>query len=337
MKQARYWISLEGGTIQCVLCPHRCTIRDGTTGVCGVRKNEGGALVSSVWGLSVAASVDPIEKKPLYHLMPGSLSFSIATVGCNMRCAFCQNSDISQYPAHAGCVAGETLPPEQVVEAALDRGCSSVSYTYTEPTVFMEYMVDTARIARQAGLLNVAVTNGYTSPDVIRDDLAGLIDGANIDLKSFSDGFYRRLCSARLAPVLDAIQAYYESGTWIEITTLIIPGENDSPDELRETARFIRSLSPDIPWHISRYYPRYRHHGAGPTPVESLEEAREIGLGEGLLYVYTGNVAGHAGEHTFCPSCGQQVITRRGFFVEKKAMQGGSCSRCGQNIPGRFP
>jgi len=201
----------------------------------------------------------------------------------------------------------------------------------------MEYMVDTARIARQAGLLNVAVTNGYTSPDVIRDDLAGLIDGANIDLKSFSDGFYRRLCSARLAPVLDAIQAYYESGIWIEITTLIIPGENDSPDELRETARFIRSLSPDIPWHISRYYPRYRHHGAGPTSVESLEEAREIGLGEGLLYVYTGNVAGHAGEHTFCPSCGQQVITRRGFFVEKKAMQDGSCSRCGQNIPGRFP
>lgn len=337
MKQARYWISLEGGTVQCVLCPRRCIIGDGRTGICGVRKNECGTLCSLVWGKSVTASVDPIEKKPLFHLMPGSLSFSIATVGCNLRCSFCQNSDISQYPVHTGGITGEELLPEEVVEAAVARGCGSVSYTYTEPTVFMEYMVDTARLAKQAGLLNVMVTNGYTTPEVIRDDLAGLIDGANIDLKSFSDDFYRRLCSARLAPVLDAIQAYVAAGIWIEITTLIIPGENDSHRELRATARFIRSLSPEIPWHVSRYYPRYRYHDAPATPVEILEEAREIGLGEGLLYVYTGNVAGHAGEHTVCPGCGQQVITRRGFFVENKAMQGSSCSRCSQNIPGRFP
>ena len=253
MKQARYWTALEGGAVQCVLCPHRCTIKSGRTGICGVRKNEGGALLSLVWGLSVAASVDPIEKKPLYHLMPGSLSFSVATVGCNFRCVFCQNSDISQYPHQTGGVTGDELLPEDVVMAAAARGCASVSYTYTEPTVYMEYVVDTARLAKRSGLLNVMVTNGYTGPEIVRSDLAGLIDGANIDLKSFSDDFYRRLCSARLAPVLDAILSYFAAGIWIEITTLIIPGENDSEQELKEIARFIRGMSPDIPWHISRY------------------------------------------------------------------------------------
>ncbi len=336
MKQARYWKADEDGTVHCLLCPHRCTIRDGRTGICGVRKNEGGTLFSLVWGRSVAASVDPIEKKPLYHLLPGSLSFSIATVGCNMRCAFCQNSDISQYPRHTGGVTGEDLPPGEVVRAALARGCASVSYTYTEPTVYLEYALDTARLARQAGLLNVMVTNGYTSPEIVRNDLAGLIDGANIDLKSFSDGFYRRLCSARLAPVLEAIQAYFEAGIWIEITTLVIPGENDSEEELREIARFIRSMSPDIPWHISRYFPRYRYQDAPPTPVESLETARETGLGEGLRYVYTGNVMGRARENTVCPGCGHTVIARKGFSLENRSMQGSLCSRCSQNIPGRY-
>ncbi|HPW69721.1 MAG TPA: radical SAM protein, partial [Deltaproteobacteria bacterium] len=186
MKQAQYWKAREDGTADCLLCPHCCTIRDGKIGICGVRKNERGTLYSLVWGLIIAASADPIEKKPLYHLLPGSLSFSIATVGCNMRCAFCQNSDISQYPHHTGGVTGEELGPEEVVRAALARGCASISYTYTEPTVYLEYALDTARLARQAGLLNVMVTSGYISPGIVKDDLAGLIDGANIDLKSFS-------------------------------------------------------------------------------------------------------------------------------------------------------
>ena len=336
MKEAKYWTAHPDSVVRCYLCPHRCTIRDGRTGLCRVRMNEGGTLYSLVWGRSIAASVDPVEKKPFFHLLPGTLSFSIATVGCNMRCAFCQNSDISQYQARVGDVPGEDLPPRQVVESAMAQGCSSVSYTYTEPTIFLEYALDTAHLAREAGLLNLFVTNGYINPEIVRTDLAGLIDGANIDLKSFSDGFYRRLCSARLAPVLEAIEAYFEAGIWIEITTLVIPGENDSPQELREIARFIRAMSPDIPWHVSRYYPRYRYREAASTPVEILERAREIGRSEGLNYVYTGNVAGHAGEHTLCPGCGATVIARRGFFVENTAMQGSQCSRCGRNISGRF-
>lgn len=337
MKEARYWKGLDNSSrVQCELCPHQCTIGPEKTGVCGGRQNKGGVLRSLVWGRSVAGNVDPIEKKPLYHFFPGSLAFSIATVGCNLRCTFCQNSDISQYPIHTGKITGDELLPEDVVQSAISKGCASISYTYTEPTVYLEYVIDTARIAHQSGIANVMVTNGYINPDIVRQDLAGLIDAANIDLKSFSDGFYKRLCSAKLSPVLDAISAYHEAGIWIEITTLIIPGENDSKEELREIARFIRSLSQDIPWHLSRFYPRYLYDKASPTPVEELEAAREIGLSEGLLYVYTGNVAGHAGENTFCSGCGQRIIARMGFSIMEKAMRGKRCSRCGQTIPGRF-
>ncbi len=337
MKEARYWKGLrESSRVQCELCPHQCVIVPGKTGICGVRRNDEGTLMSLVWGRSVAENVDPIEKKPLYHFLPGSLSLSIATVGCNLRCTFCQNSDISQYPLNTGEITGRELLPGSVVQSALRNDCASISYTYTEPAVYLEYVVDAARMAHQSGIANVMVTNGYINPDIVKQDLAGLIDAANIDLKSFSEDFYKRLCSARLSPVLDAIAAYYEAGIWIEITTLIIPGENDSPQELREIARFIRSLSPDIPWHISRFYPRYRYDKASPTPVEDLEAAREIGLSEGLSYVYTGNVAGHAGENTFCRGCGQRIIARVGFSVQERAMNGNKCSRCGQTIPGRF-
>lgn len=336
MKEARYWTEAAGGRIQCMLCPHHCSIGIDKTGICGVRKNKEGKLYALVWGKSVAENVDPIEKKPLYHFLPGTLSFSIATVGCNFRCSFCQNSDISQYPINTGEIAGRELSPEDVVKAALQSGCASISYTYTEPTIYLEYVIDTARTAKQNGIANVMVTNGYINPEIIKNDLAGLIDAANIDLKSYSDAFYKRLCSARLTPVLEAIKAYHGAGIWIEITTLIIPGENDSEEELREIARFIKSISPEIPWHLSRYYPRYRYDSAPPTPVEELETAREIGLSEGLAYVYTGNVAGNTGENTFCHACGKQIITRKGFFVAARAMRGNTCGHCGQTIPGRF-
>lgn len=337
MKEARYWKGLDdSSSVQCELCPHQCIIGPGKTGVCGVRRNNDGTLMCLVWGRSIAENVDPIEKKPLYHFLPGSRSLSIATVGCNLRCTFCQNSDISQYPLHTGEVTGREMLPGYVVQSALRNECASISYTYTEPTIYLEYVIDTARMARQSGVANVMVTNGYINPDIVRRDLAELIDAANIDLKSFSEGFYKRLCSAKLAPVLDAVRAYHEAGVWIEITTLLIPGENDSKEELREIAGFIRSLSPDIPWHLSRFYPRYRYDKASPTPVEGLEAAREIGLGEGLSYVYTGNVAGHAGENTFCKSCGQQIIARMGFSITEKVMSGNRCSRCNQTIPGRF-
>jgi pyruvate formate lyase activating enzyme len=336
MQQARFYEAAQGSSVRCTLCPHRCLIADGRLGICGVRKNYGGTLVSLVWGRSVAANVDPIEKKPLFHFMPGSRAFSIATVGCNLRCAFCQNSDISQYPHDAGGITGEPLPPEDAAASAARTGCRSISYTYTEPTVYLEYVLDTSVQARARGLFNTMVTNGYTSTEVITNELKGLIDAANIDLKAFTESFYKRLCSARLAPVLDAIRAYHESGIWIEITTLLIPGENDSDSELRDIASFISSLSPDIPWHVSRYYPRYRYDKAPPTPVASLERAREIGLSEGLHFVYTGNVMGHEGENTVCPGCRNVLISRRGYLVELSNVTDGACAFCGRAVPGRF-
>ncbi|HHO76598.1 MAG TPA: AmmeMemoRadiSam system radical SAM enzyme [Deltaproteobacteria bacterium] len=336
MKEAIYWKSLGDGRVQCVLCPHECIISEGKTGFCGVRKNVSGVLASLVWAKSVAASVDPIEKKPLFHFYPGTTAFSIATVGCNMRCRFCQNSDISQYPTQTGEITGRDMLPEDVVGSAISSGCESISYTYTEPTIYVEYVLDTAEIARGRGIKNTMITNGYISTDVIREKLSGLVDAANIDLKSFSDTFYKKLCSARLQGVLEAIRAYYEAGIWIEITTLLIPNENDSAEELKDIASFICSISPDIPWHISRYYPHYLYDSAPPTSVTKVEAARDIGLSQGLKYVYTGNVMGHIGENTFCHHCGAEIIKRQGFSVTQKAMRGNTCLHCNQTIPGRF-
>ncbi|HOS96235.1 MAG TPA: AmmeMemoRadiSam system radical SAM enzyme [Deltaproteobacteria bacterium] len=336
MEHARFWEKAAGDKVRCVLCPHHCLIADGKVGVCGVRKNYGGTLITLVWGRSVAANVDPIEKKPLFHFLPGTKAFSIATVGCNLRCRFCQNNDISQYPVETGRVTGDEFPPDEVVASAVKTGCRSISYTYTEPTVYLEYALDTAVKAHEQGLSNTMITNGYTSTDVISTELKGVIDAANVDLKAFTESFYKKLCSARLSPVLDAIQAYHDAGVWIEITTLVIPGENDSDAELRDIAAFISSVDPDIPWHISRYYPRYHYDSAPPTPVATLERAREIGLSEGLHFVYTGNVMGHEGEHTFCPACRRLLIERRGFSIVQNTMKGDACGSCGHTIPGRF-
>ncbi|MGD0822758.1 MAG: AmmeMemoRadiSam system radical SAM enzyme [Desulfomonilia bacterium] len=336
MKQARFWVKADENKVRCFLCAHRCLIADSKTGVCGVRKNEGGVLYSLVWGRSISANVDPIEKKPLFHFLPGSSSFSIATVGCNFKCAFCQNSDISQYPQDSGRITGDELLPEAVVSAALRSGCKSISYTYTEPTIYLEYALDTAVLAKDRGLFNNMITNGYTTPEVIASDLKGTIHAANIDLKAFTENFYRKLCSARLAPVLDAIQTYHDNGIWIEITTLLIPGENDSDEEMRDIASFISSINPDIPWHISRYYPRYKYDSAPPTPIKTIERAREIGLSEGLNFVYSGNVMGHVGENTYCPNCKKLIIARKGYFIERIAMKGQACEYCSHIIPGRF-
>lgn len=336
MKKASYWKKLDDKAVRCELCPHRCIIKEGGVGVCGVRKNIEGELYTLVWPKAVAANVDPIEKKPFFHVLPGTLAYSIATVGCNFRCRFCQNSDISQYPILTGKIAGDELPPAEVVGQAKANGCASIAYTYTEPTVFMEYVIDTARLSAREGMLNLLVTNGYISTDIIRQDLKGLIDGANIDLKSFSDRFYRRLCAGRLQHVLDSIRAYHESGIWLEITTLVIPGENDSMEELKDIAGFIRSVSSDIPWHVSRYFPRYLYDKAPPTPLATIEMAREIGLSEGLKFVYTGNIASSGGEDTYCPECGSLLISRTGFFVKENNIKKGRCNRCNNVIPGRF-
>jgi len=332
MKEAMFYRAGPGQHVTCALCPHGCRIPPGGVGICCVRENRAGTLVTRVYGKAVAAHVDPIEKKPLFHFQPGSRSFSIATVGCNLACAHCQNAEISQMPADRGRIAGEDLPPEAVVSRALDAGCASVSYTYTEPTVYYEYAYDTARLAAAAGLKNVFVTNGYTQAEPLRA-IQPWLHAANVDLKSFRDDFYRRVCRGRLQPVLDTLALLKSLGVWLEVTTLVIPGWNDDPGELRDLAAFLRGLDPEIPWHVSAFHPTYRMTDRPRTPVAALREARRIGLEQGLLYVYTGNAPGDDGENTICPACGACAIRRHGFRVVERNLDGDRCAACGHRLP----
>jgi pyruvate formate lyase activating enzyme len=319
--------------VHCFLCAHHCRIGVGELGLCGVRRNIDGVLHTLVYGCPVSTAVDPIEKKPLFHFLPGSLSYSVATVGCNFNCLFCQNSDISQMPREAGRVVGRTFSPEDLVEAALEEGCRSISFTYTEPTIFYEYARDCARLASREGLKNVFVTNGYMTAQAL-DDIDGVLHAANVDLKSFSDEFYRTMTGARLKPVLDSIRRMWEMGVWVEVTTLLIPGRNDSPDELRSLAAFLVSVSPDIPWHVSRFHPTYRLLDVPPTPVESVERALAIGREEGIRFVYGGNIPGHSSESTVCPRCGETVVERQGLRLRHNGSRQGRCPRCSAPIPG---
>lgn len=334
VREALLWEPSEAGAVRCRLCNHRCRIAPGRAGLCGVRENREGKLCTLVYGRLVAENVDPIEKKPLYHFAPGSLSYSIATAGCNFRCAHCQNYQISQVERDQGRLPGHFVPPEDVVQRAEEAGCRSISYTYTEPTVFFEYALDCMKLARSRGLRNVFVSNGYMALEGI--ELAGpYLDGANIDLKSASDSFYREVCGARIEPVFEGIREWVRRGVWVEVTTLVIPSRNDSRAELREVARFLVSLGRNVPWHVTGFYPTYRMTDEPPTPVSTLLTAREIGLEEGLRYVYAGNRPGSGGEETLCPSCGAVVIARRGFNVTRASITaGGSCSACGAAIPG---
>lgn len=339
MKEALLYDKLEDQRVRCRLCAHRCSIASGQRGVCQVRENRGGTLLSLVYGRVISQAVDPIEKKPLFHFHPGSRSFSIATVGCNLRCSFCQNAEISQMPRDEGMIQGPQVEPEAVVTAAQRHGCSSISYTYTEPTVFFEYALDASRLAHAAGLANVFVTNGYMSADMLdmmsAEGSPPLMDAANVDLKSFSDEFYHRTCGASLQPVLESLRLMKRRGVWVEVTTLLIPGLNDSESELRELVRFVVSdLGAETPWHVSRFHPTYRLMDRPPTPVSTLRRAREIGLEGGLQYVYEGNVPGMGGEDTVCPQCGKVVIGRRGFSVLEHHAHGGICAYCQASIVG---
>lgn len=334
VRAAVLWEAQGERAVRCLLCSHRCRIPDGRSGLCGVRENRGGTLHTLVYGRLVARNVDPIEKKPLYHVHPGSLSYSIATAGCNFRCAHCQNYEISQVQRDAGTIPGRFAAPEAVVATAVAEGCRSVSYTYTEPTIFLEYALDCMRLARRAGLLNVFVSNGYQSPECVAL-AAPYLDAANIDLKAMTDSFYRSVCGARLEPVLRTIRDLWARGVWVEVTTLVIPHHNDSAEELREAARYLVSVSPDLPWHVTGFYPTYRLSDEPPTPAASLSAARSIGLEEGLRYVYTGNRPGLGGEDTVCPSCRRIVIERRGFSMVRSTLTPeGACSVCGARIPG---
>ncbi len=333
MKEARFYEKREGKRVKCHLCFHECSIKDGSRGICGVRENRAGSLFTLVYGKSISEAVDPIEKKPLFHFLPGTNIFSIATVGCNFKCLHCQNYSISQAPAGQGEIPGETLPPERIVFLAQQTGCQSIAYTYTEPTIFLEYAMDTAKLASLGGLKNVFVTNGYITPEALRA-MKPYLDGANIDLKSFSEDFYRKVCGARLQPVLDSIRLYKDLGIWIEVTTLVIPNHNDSEDELRRIARFIADTDRDIPWHVSQFYPTYRLLDQPRTPLKILERARQIGFEEGLKYVYQGNVPGAEGENTYCPGCGKLLIERFGYTNRTYAIVGGRCPDCGEEISG---
>jgi len=305
----------------------------GDTGFCGVRENRNGTLVSLVYGRTVAQNVDPIEKKPLYHFLPGSAAFSVATAGCNFRCRHCQNASIS-HPLPADIRGlGIELAPERIVELAVDTGCRTIAYTYTEPTIFFEYAFDTARCARERGLKNILVSNGYITAAALAE-IAPYLDGINIDLKTFRDRTYRELCSARLEPVLDTIRRCRQLGIWTEVTTLIIPDWNDQPDELRDIAEFIAAVDPDMPWHISRFHPAFKMRDKPRTPVAVLETARQIGHEAGLHYVYPGNVGQTENGNTRCPHCRELVVERSAFAGDPRRMHAGACPGCGTCIAG---
>jgi pyruvate formate lyase activating enzyme len=329
-REAMLYERLESDLVRCSLCAHRCTIKPGRRGICGVRENEDGTLYTLVYANAIAAHVDPIEKKPIYNFLPGSRSFSIATVGCNFHCRFCQNADISQAPREGSALRGEELLPEQVVRAAKSYACDTIAYTYTEPTIFFEYAYDTAKLAQREGIKSIFVTNGYMTLEALKE-IERYLDAANVDLKSFDDGFYRRVCGARLEPVLETIKAMHERGVWVEVTTLLIPGLNDGDDELRQIAHFLAGISPDVPWHVSRFTPQYRMLDRPPTPEDTMHRAAEIGHEAGLRYVYVGNLPGNKFENTICPSCGAVAIHRIGYHTTLN-LDDNRCASCGQEL-----
>jgi len=334
MKEAMLYDKLDGQRVRCRLCAHQCIIREGERGICQVRENRQGQLISLVYGRAISQAVDPVEKKPLFHFYPGTVAFSVATVGCNFHCAFCQNADISQMPRDQGRILGRETSPRQLVSAAKHYGCRSIAYTYTEPTIAFEYTYDTAKLAHKEDIKNIYITNGYMTAEMLRM-FHPYLDAANVDLKAFTDDFYRKVCGARLQPVLDSLKVMKELGIWVEVTTLVIPTLNDSEAELHDIATFIaRELGPETPWHVSRFYPTYKMLDKPPTPVSTLKRAREIGLEAGLRYVYEGNVPGQGGEDTYCPHCHQPVIKRFGFTVRERNLRDGKCEYCGTEIDG---
>ncbi|MGE4557942.1 MAG: AmmeMemoRadiSam system radical SAM enzyme [Desulfovibrionaceae bacterium] len=336
MNEARLWKRQKGDTVQCRLCSHYCVIPAGERGRCGVRENQAGTLMTLVYDRVAAINLDPVEKKPLYHFMPGSATLSLGTNGCNLNCSFCQNSDLSQTPRQFGRVEGQAVSPQRLVDAALARGAASVSYTYSEPTVFFELMADTASLAHEQGLRNIMVSNGFMSRECL-DELAGLIDAANIDLKAFSEAFYKEQCGGALKPVLENLKTIRSLGWWLEVTTLVIPGLNDSEPELRDLARFIHDeLGSETPWHVSRFHPTFRLSDCASTPTSTLERAWEIGRDAGLSFVYVGNVPGAQANSTFCPDCGSMLLDRQGCWFRSTSMSDGRCGECGREIAGEW-
>ena len=330
--EACLWEKRDDQRVHCFLCAHECKISDSKYGICGVRQNRSGSLYTTIYADVIAAHVDPIEKKPMYHFLPGSQSFSIATIGCNFQCGFCQNWQISQASTKGGYAHSRRVcPPEKVVDEARANHCRSISYTYTEPTIFFEYAFDTARLAHEVGVYNIFVTNGYMTKQAL-EMIRPYLDAANVDLKSFSDDSYKKNCKARLEPVLETIVAMKSLGIWVEVTTLLIPGENDSDDELKHIAEFLAGVDCMIPWHVSRFHPDYEFTAHQATPVETLYRAKEIGQRAGLSYIYPGNVT--EGTNTLCHQCRDPIIERRYMDLKNFRLEDGRCPHCGAAIAG---
>ncbi|MCS7163609.1 MAG: AmmeMemoRadiSam system radical SAM enzyme [Thermodesulfovibrio sp.] len=332
MKEALFYEKLLDKKVKCNLCNHHCIISEKSRGICGVRENRDGVLHTLVYGKVIAYHIDPIEKKPLFHFYPGSASYSIATVGCNFHCLHCQNYTISQYTKFYENIPGEDFSAEDVVKEAKAAGCESISYTYTEPTVFLEFAYDCMVLASQQRIKNVFVSNGYMSEEVVKF-IAPYLNGINIDLKGDED-FYKKICGAKLEPVMNNIELFKKLGVWVEVTTLIIPDHNDSETFLRRAAKFIASIDSSIPWHVTQFYPTYKLTDKPRTPIEILKKARKIGFEEGLKFVYTGNVPGEGGENTYCPNCKKLIIERFGYFITKLNIKNSKCIYCGNLIEG---
>ncbi len=350
MKEAYLYQKLKNEKVRCQTCCHQCIILPGKQGICQVRENRNGKLYSLVYAKACAENIDPIEKKPLYHFRPGSRSLSIATVGCNFRCLHCQNWQISQQQITDNgqqIIIGENLLPKKVVEDAIKNNCQSIAYTYTEPTIFLEYALDTMKLAKipsvanetkrskgsnvSGQISNVWVSNGYMTKETI-ELIAPYLDAINIDLKSFSDDFYQKYCRARLSPVLESLKLLRRKKIHLEITTLIIPSLNDSNKELEQIAKFVfQELSPETPWHLSRFFPAYQALKHPITPIETLIRGRKIGLRAGLKYVYLGNVGDHSGNDTYCPECQALMIERTGYQI-RRFDKDGKCSKCEANL-----
>jgi pyruvate formate lyase activating enzyme len=336
MKKAMLSEKLSGNRVRCHLCAHHCLITEGKKGICQVRENRDGTLYSLVYGRTISQNIDPIEKKPLFHFYPGSTAYSIATPGCNFRCAWCQNWEISQMPKKQHLIAGYEATAEQIVSKAKQGVCRSIAYTYTEPTIFFEYAYDIARLAHAAGLTNIFVTNGYMTGEMLKT-IQPYLDAANVDLKAFRDKTYHQYVGAKLQPVLDSLKIIKQLGIWLEVTTLVIPGLNDDQSELLDIAQFIlQELGADTPWHISRFFPGYQLMDLPPTPLKTLEQAWEMGKSVGLKYVYLGNVSSTEKQNTYCPDCGTLLIRRHILGILANRIKEGYCPDCGSALAGRW-
>ena len=332
IREARFYEKLEHKKIRCKLCPRECVIDDHERGYCGVRENRGGTYYTLVYARPCTYHIDPIEKKPLFHFLPGSMAFSIATAGCNLNCKFCQNWEISQVTPEQ--VDSFYLPPHKVAEMAKDYNSLSIAYTYSEPTIFYEYMYDTAVKGKEKGIKSVVITAGFIEPDPIKE-LCQVVDAIKVDLKAFRQKYYTEIVHGELKPVLKAMETIASQGTWLEIVYLVVPTLNDNEKEIRDLAQFVREyLGSETPIHFTRFYPQYLLKNLPPTPISTLERCKAIADAEGLKYVYIGNVPGHPAENTYCPECGQLLIERTGFVVKQMNLKNGKCPKCGTKIPG---